>query len=559
MSSRPLRELPVLVLDCQASGANPTRGALLEAGWTVCDARGPLAPIVAHWIIPPSGHQVPPVVRRLTGWSEDCLAGALAAERAWAYLTESAASIPTIQIPTIPAPTVIHYASFELPFLRDLHERAGCGERFPLDVLCLHAMARRLYPELPRRGLRALSGFLGHSPELLRRSAGHVEASAFVWRELVPVLEDEGVGTWDDLRAWLQAPAPRRGRLVYPMAIEKRRALPDAPGVYRFVRSNGDILYVGKAASLKRRVPSHFAPGARKVERALEMLTQARDVVVTTTATALEAALLECDEIKRLDPPYNVQLRQGERRVWFASARLDDASSRPDRAHSVGPLPSERALSGFAGLGALVSGAEATDTLRAHAVGVPPAFAPHGALFDEVWPGFVAFHRLRDTRRGVPWPSMMRAARALFRARGGPDVDDDAPPGGWDPGGVRRHLDRNLLRGGHLVRRARWLCVFCNCSIAFREAGDGAPHRLLVVARGEIALQRGWDAQSPLPAPVRLSWSERQGSFDAIKYDRIRVLVTELERVHHEGGFVAVRLPEAELRGDRVARVLRWA
>src|SRR5262249_61911102 len=79
-----------------------------------------------------------------------------------------------------PAPTVIHFARFEQPFLRIL-----AGGEPPLDIVCTHDIARRLFPELPRRSLRALAGYLGRGVGALRRSADHVEATAFLWQELV--------------------------------------------------------------------------------------------------------------------------------------------------------------------------------------------------------------------------------------------------------------------------------------------------------------------------------------------------------------------------------------
>src|SRR4029079_9903880 len=92
--------------------------------------------------------------------------------------------------------------------------RALAGGAPPLDIVCTHDIACRLLPDLPRRGVRALTGYLGRAGGPLRRSADHVEATAFVWRELARLLEDQGISTWSALHDWLPArqagPKPRR-------------------------------------------------------------------------------------------------------------------------------------------------------------------------------------------------------------------------------------------------------------------------------------------------------------------------------------------------------------
>ena len=115
------------------------------------------------------------------------------------------------------------YYERELTFLRDLCRRVDGSEQLPLDVVCLHAIAVRLFPDLPRRNIRALAGYLGHSPQLARRAAGHVEATAFIWQALLPLLEPLSVRTWSALKAWLDEPAPRarRARLVFPLALDR--------------------------------------------------------------------------------------------------------------------------------------------------------------------------------------------------------------------------------------------------------------------------------------------------------------------------------------------------
>ena len=215
--------------------------------------------------------------------------------------------------------------------------------------MCTHDIALRLFPDLPRRSLRALAGYLGRGVGALRRSGDHVEATAFLWQELVRRLEGEGVATWGALRDWLARPVDsrKRARRVWPMPRETRLSLPKSPGVYRMLRTSGDVLYVGKASSLHDRVNSHFRKQHGVDERTLEMLSQARAISFDVTPTPLEAALLETDEIKRHRPPYNLALTVDGRAIWFTSSDLSGRSPRPSQACPLGPIVSVELLDQF--------------------------------------------------------------------------------------------------------------------------------------------------------------------------------------------------------------------
>jgi DNA polymerase III subunit epsilon len=96
-----------------------------------------------------------------------------------------------------------------------------------------------------------------------------------------------------------------------PAAI--RQTLADKPGVYRMRSLGGDLLYIGKAKSLKKRVTSYFRSKAPHPEHILEMLSQAQNIDFSLTESALEAAVLETDEIKEHCPPYNKALQPNQR------------------------------------------------------------------------------------------------------------------------------------------------------------------------------------------------------------------------------------------------------
>ena len=84
--------------------------------------------------------------------------------------------------------------------------------------------------------------------------------------------------------------------------------LPASPGVYRMIDAKGDVLYVGKARSLKARVGSYIR-GQGHSNRIARMIAETSQMVFVTTATETEALLLEANLIKQLRPRYNVTLR----------------------------------------------------------------------------------------------------------------------------------------------------------------------------------------------------------------------------------------------------------
>jgi excinuclease ABC subunit C len=84
--------------------------------------------------------------------------------------------------------------------------------------------------------------------------------------------------------------------------------LPSSPGVYRMIDARGDVLYVGKARSLKARVGS-YTRGHGHSNRIARMIAETAAMEFVTTATEIEALLLEVNLIKQLKPRFNVQLR----------------------------------------------------------------------------------------------------------------------------------------------------------------------------------------------------------------------------------------------------------
>jgi excinuclease ABC subunit C len=93
-------------------------------------------------------------------------------------------------------------------------------------------------------------------------------------------------------------------------AIENAvRLAPTSPGVYRMLNAAHDVLYVGKAKNVRKRLSSYARPNAPLPARILRMIAATVNVEIVSTSTETEALLLEANLIKQLRPRFNVQLR----------------------------------------------------------------------------------------------------------------------------------------------------------------------------------------------------------------------------------------------------------
>ena len=533
------------MVDCQATASAP-RGHLLELGWAHVSTT--ISRAHARLIALPNGERIPPAVARITGISQWMMREGVDARLAWRELSEEAATLMQQ-----PAPTVIHFARFEQPFLHAL-----AGGVVPLDVVCTHDIARRLLPDLPRCGLRALAGYFGRAVGALRRSVDHVHATVFIWRELVHLLGAEGVSTWSALHEWLAAPVvpTKRPRRVWPMPRDVRLSLPDAPGVYRMLRTGGDILYVGKASSLRHRVNSYFRKQCGVPERMLEMLSQARGISFEVTPSALEAALLEPDEIKRHRPPYNVALTIGDRALWFASADLSARSPHLSTDCPLGPFPSAEELDQFEAL------ARADRALHARGRGGPDA-----ATFSAGYARLRAEHSELSRNDVGAHTRLLRLGTRLWReSRRDREGDEDGADGTdrgvaeWTPELVQVSLEWVALRAALARRRAIWLTRLVDATLVWSEQGvTGA--RLIVIEKGEIVHNATVDpgVTPPIPPGYRRPVAVRREAFNLACFDRLRVLTSELKRLVAAGVPVALRLNVTPaVAGAHLASALSW-
>lgn len=94
------------------------------------------------------------------------------------------------------------------------------------------------------------------------------------------------------------------------------RSLPEKPGIYKHLDEDGKILYIGKAKSLKNRVNSYFR-GKHDNQRLQNLVMQVRRIEFMVTDTEYEALLLENTLIKKEQPKYNINLKDGKSYPWI--------------------------------------------------------------------------------------------------------------------------------------------------------------------------------------------------------------------------------------------------
>ncbi len=479
-----------LFLDCQTTGLSPQRSELLEIGWSFS-----FAPEEVHTrLLKPQSTDISKAVWKVTGLKpEDVSEGHDPAE-VWKELLAMANRHAVKS-------AVIHYSQFELPFLKALHGRVQGEDTLPWEVVCTCRVAQRVHPGLPARTLRALSGRFGFALPEAHRSLSHIQATQKIWESLIVDLKCQGIETWERFQTWSALKPEKRSKKTksHLTPRETRLALPGGPGVYEFFARDSRLLYVGKATSLRSRVNSYYTQRHTKRGRMNEMMTQAADIRVTETATALEAALLENDKIKSLLPPYNTALRGQASKPFYIGFDLIGTSSLRNADFPWGPFS-------------------------------------HTHTFESLQQ-LVAIQKVDVAAIEIAWlvyePAEIKEALEQFLSDRGVGFDDLKPSDLYRLGKrltdpppedeIQASIQRKLLRSVRHVHLARWRCWLTQSRVwwqlpsgkwRFIEMRDGLVHG----AGEEAQITR---FERPRGSPYKLQ-------IDRTTYDRIRILMTEL-------------------------------
>jgi DNA polymerase III subunit epsilon len=273
------------------------------------------------------GRAIPPQIVTLTGITTAMVCDAPKIESV----------LPTFLEFSRGAVLVAHNAGFDVGFLRAAAERCGLPWLRP-PVLCTVKLARRVLTrdEAPSVRLSALAHLFGASTTPTHRALDDARATVDVLHALIERVGNQGVQSYPELRAYLPdvSPARRRKRTL---AV----GLPRRPGVYLFRGPADEVLYVGTAVDLRRRVGQYFT-GAESRTRIKEMVLLASSVDHVECAHELEAGVRELRLLAAHAPPYNQRSKFPHK--WWWVVLTDEAFPRfsvvraPKHDHAVGPF-----------------------------------------------------------------------------------------------------------------------------------------------------------------------------------------------------------------------------
>ncbi|WP_327114472.1 DEDD exonuclease domain-containing protein [Nocardia sp. NBC_01730] len=295
----PLYDTTFVIVDLETTGTSPGTDGITEIG-AVKVRGGQVLGEFATLVNP--GREIPPAVVHVTGITTAMVYAAPRIEAILPGFLEFAAG----------AVLVAHNARFDMAFLRAAAAR--CDTSWPVaQVLCTVKLARRVLgrDEAPSVRLSSLARLLGATTQPTHRALDDARATVDVLHALIGRVGNQGVHSLTELLDYLPGVTPRQRSKRFLAAD-----LPAAPGVYLFRGPSDEVLYIGTAVNLRRRVRNYFT-GSEARGRMKEMVSLASRVDHVVCAHALEAGVRELRLLVAHTPPYNRRSKFPKRAWWL--------------------------------------------------------------------------------------------------------------------------------------------------------------------------------------------------------------------------------------------------
>jgi DNA polymerase-3 subunit epsilon len=190
---------------------------------------------------------------------------------------------------------VAHNAHFDYSFLKKEFEQVGIN--WNSKKLCTVRLSRKIIPGLRSYSLGSLAESLGIAISNRHRAGGDAAATVQIFDELLQRDRDHYI---------LKALKRNSGETILPpnLAKEEFEKLPAKCGVYYFHDARGNVIYVGKAINIKKRIAGHFTGDSREWSRS-NIRNEIHHISYELTGNELIALILESQEIRKIWPKYN--------------------------------------------------------------------------------------------------------------------------------------------------------------------------------------------------------------------------------------------------------------
>ncbi|PKL81739.1 MAG: hypothetical protein CVV24_13730 [Ignavibacteriae bacterium HGW-Ignavibacteriae-3] len=299
----PFEEAEYCVFDFETTGMSGKHDKVIEIGMVKIRA-GKIADTFSSRINP--GRPIPYFITKLTGITNADVENAPFFDEIYYKIKEFIGD----------SVLIAHNLSFDYSFLK--HECANADIEFPPnESVCTLRLARKLYPELKSKSLGNLTRSLKIRHRDVHTGLGDSMATAKILLKMFPILRDEhNVDTVTDLVSFQNYPtATKPYRIIKKKLLDDFSRIPDEPGIYYYKNSKGEILYIGKAKSLKDRLNNYFSNNAIRKEK--DIVRRASSLEFQKTNSELTALIAEAEMIKIHNPKLNKMLKKYPRSYFL--------------------------------------------------------------------------------------------------------------------------------------------------------------------------------------------------------------------------------------------------
>lgn len=269
------------IVDIETTGGQSKRDKITEIAIVIFDGEK----IIDQYssLINPE-RSVPNYITRITGITDDMVEGA-------PKFYEVAKEIVEKTEGTI---FVAHNVKFDYGFIKE--EFSKLGYTYTKKLLCTVKMSRKHLPGLKSYSLENLIKHFKINVQARHRALDDALATTVVLQKILAAPRSE-----ESINQFINN-GIKESLLPKGLDLNKLHLLPEGPGVYYFLNSFGQVIYVGKSINIKKRVMQHFS---KMTEKSLKMWKSVAQISFEETGNELIALLLESKEIKTLQPEIN--------------------------------------------------------------------------------------------------------------------------------------------------------------------------------------------------------------------------------------------------------------